>query len=214
MLRIWGRRSAFNVQKVLWTVGELGLAHEHVDAGGSAGGLDAREFLAMNPHGQIPVVVDGDSTLWESHSIIRYLAATYGAGSLWPEDPAERSLADRWMDWMLATLQPDFMTLFWGFFRTPEPQRNEDRIEGARERCARHFRLLDAHLSAHRYLAGPAFTMGDIPAATSLYRYFEMGLPVPELPSVRAWYGRLAERAAYREHVMRPFEELRGRLAF
>ncbi len=213
-IRIWGRRSAFNVQKVLWTLGELGLSHAHVEAGGSAGGLDTPEFLAMNPHGRIPVLVDGDTTLWESHTIVRYLAARYGAGSLWPEDPAERSLADRWMDWSQATLQPDFMTLFWGFFRTPEPERDAARIAGARERCARDFRLIDEHLATRAYLAGAGFTMGDVPAGASLYRYFEMGVPVPELPNVRAWYQRLAARPAYREHVMIPFEELRGRLAF
>jgi glutathione S-transferase len=214
MLKVWGRRSAFNVQKVLWTIGELRLPHEHIDAGGSAGGLDAPDFLAMNPHGRIPVVVDRQATLWESHSIIRYLAAAYSPGFLWPEEPAERSLADRWMDWSLATLQPDFMTLFWGFFRTPEAQRNTRLVERSMARCADHFRILEAHLSAHPFLAGDGFTMGDIPAATALYRYFEMGIAVPELPSVRSWYRRLSQRPAYREHVMVEFEELRGRLEF
>jgi glutathione S-transferase len=214
MLKVWGRRSAFNVQKVLWAIGELRLPHEHIDAGGSFGGLDTPEFLAMNPHGQIPVVADQESILWESHTIIRYLAAMYGSGFLWPEAPAERSLADRWMDWALAALQPDFMRLFWGFFRTPEAQRNTQLIRDAMDRCADHFRILDAHLSSVPFVAGGAFTMGDIPAATALYRYFEMGITAPKLPNVRAWYERLGERPAYREHVMIRFEELRGRLDF
>jgi len=214
VLEVWGRRSAFNVQKVLWTVGELGLAHTHVDAGGAAGGLDTARFLAMNPHGRIPVLVDGAATLWESHTIVRYLAATHGAGLLWPEAPAARSLAERWMDWTLATLQPDFMRLFWGFYRTPEPARDARAIDEACERCAAHYRLLDAHLADRPFLAGDAFTMGDIPAGTSLFRYFEMGVAVPELPNVRRWYRRLCERSAYREHAMRPFDELRGRTEF
>ena len=88
MIRIWGRRSAFNVQKVLWLIGELGLAHEHIDAGGAAGGLGTPEFLAMNPHGQIPVIDDDGTTVWESHSVLRYLAARYAPGSLWPEGGA------------------------------------------------------------------------------------------------------------------------------
>jgi glutathione S-transferase len=213
-LEVWGRRSAYNVQKVLWVVGELGLAHTHVDAGGAAGGLDAPRFRALNPHGRVPVLVDGAATVWESNSVVRYLAARHGAGSLWPEDPAERSLADRWMDWELATLQPDFMHLFWGFYRTPAADRNPRAIEAARARCAERYRRLDDQLASRAFLAGDAFTMGDIPAGTSLFRYFEMGLEKPELPNLRRWYGRLAERPAYREHVMRPFEELRGRLAF
>jgi glutathione S-transferase len=211
---IWGRRSALNVQKALWTIGELGLPHQHVDAGGSFGGRDTPEFRRLNPHGRVPVVEDEGCVVWESHSIIRYLAARYGSGALWPEAPAERSLADRWMDWTLATLQPDFIALFWGYFRTPAAQRKASLIDGARQRCAADYRLLDEHLATRRYLAGDAFTMGDIPAGTSLYRYFEMGGEVPELPHLRAWYERLAERPAYREHVMLPFGELRGRLEF
>jgi glutathione S-transferase len=214
MLKVWGRRSAFNVQKVLWAIGELRLPHEHIDAGGSFGGIDTPEFLTMNPHGRIPVVVDKESTLWESHTIVRYLAAAYGSGFLWPETPAERSLADRWMDWSLATFQPDFMKLFWGFFRTPEAQHDAHLIRGTMNRCTDHLRILDAHLSTHPFLAGRAFSMGDIPAGTALYRYFEMGVAVPRLPNVRAWYEHLAERPAYREHVMVQFEELRGRLNF
>lgn len=118
MLRVWGRRSAYNVQKVLWTVGELGLPYEHIDVGSLAGQLDTPEFLAMNPHGRIPVLADGETVVWESNSIVRYLSAAYG-GALWAAEPAERSLAERWMDWELATLQPDFLALFWGFFRMP-----------------------------------------------------------------------------------------------
>ena len=214
MLEIWGRRSAYNVQKVLWAAGELGLGFTHVDAGGAAGGLDMPRFRAMNPHGRVPVLVDGATTVWESNTIVRYLAARHGAGSLWPEEPAERSLADRWMDWELATLQPDFMALFWGFYRMPEAERDARAIAAARTRCAELYGLLDDHLAGRPFLAGAAFTIADIPAGTSLFRYFEMGLETPALPNLRRWYGRLCERPAYREHVMRPFAELRGRRTF
>ena len=214
MLRILGRRSAYNVQKVLWTAGELGLRYEHIDVGGVAGRLDTPEFLALNPHGRIPVIVDGETVVWESNSIVRYLSATYGGGALWAVEPAERSLAERWMDWELATLQPDFLALFWGFFRTPVEQRNHAALESARSRCESHYRKLDSYLANQPYLAGATFTMADIPCATSLYRYFEMGVSVPFLPNLKAWYERLTKRQAYREHIMTPFEELRGRLTF
>jgi len=210
-VKLWGRRSAFNVQKATWAMAELGLEHEHIEAGGPFGGLDTSEFLLMNPNGRIPVLEDDGLVVWESHAIIRYLAATYGAGSLWPNDPGTRSLADRWMDWMLATLQPAFMNLFWGFFRTPEKHRNVEAVEAAMKQCEKHFAILDAHLQARAFVAGENLSMGDIPAATSLYRYFGMGLPVPKVPNVRAWYERLSARTAYRAAVMVPFEELRGR---
>ena len=124
MLKVWGRRSSFNLQKVMWLVGELGLAHEHIPAGGDFGLNDAPEFLAMNPHGRVPVIDDDGTVVWESQTILRYVAATYGRGRFWSDDPGERSLAERWMDWSQASLQADFlMGVFWGFYRTPEAQR-------------------------------------------------------------------------------------------
>ena len=214
MLRIWGRRSAFNVQKAMWLIGELGLDHEHIEAGGSFGGLDAPEFLRMNPHGRIPVIDDGGTVVWESHAILRYLAARYGAGRYWPEDAAERSHADRWMDWSLATLQPAFIDLFWGYYRTPEASRDWGFIDKAIERCDRHYRLLDGQLAERLFLAGDRLTIGDIPAGTTLFRYFALDVRRPAIPHVEHWYRRLAERPAYRAHVMLPFGELFGRLDY
>jgi glutathione S-transferase len=215
MLKVWGRRSSFNVQKVLWLVEELALGYEHIDAGGKFGGLDAPEFLAMNPHGKVPVIEDDGIVVWESHAILRYLAARHGGTQWWPEDPAERSLADRWMDWSATTLQPDFlMGVFWGFYRTPGAQRDLPAIQAKVAACASHFQLLDRMLGEHRYLLGDALTLADIPAGTVLYRYFGLDIDRPAVPNVDAWFHRLQAKPAYRAHVMIPFEELRGRLAY
>jgi glutathione S-transferase len=215
MLKVWGRRSSFNVQKVMWLVDELGLAHEHIDAGGKFGGLDAPAFLAMNPHGKVPVIDDGGTVVWESHAILRYLAARHGGTRWWPVDAAQRSLADRWMDWSATTLQPDFlMGVFWAFYRTPEAQRDLPAIRKKLAACASHFQLLDRVLADRRYLLGDKLTLADIPAATALYRYFGLDVERPVVPNVEAWYGRLQARPAYRTHVMLPFDELRGRLAY
>lgn len=214
MLKVFGRRNAYNVQKVLWAVGEIGLSFEHVDIGSVTGQLDTPEFLALNPHGRIPVLVDGEMVIWESNTIVRYLSARYGTGWLWPESPALRTLADRWMDWELATLQSDLLALFWGYFRTPPEKRNHEAISQSLARCERHYQKLDSHLASHPYLGGESFTMGDIPCAVSLYRYFQMGVDVARPPNVVAWYERLSKRAAYKEHIVVPFEELRGRLEY
>jgi glutathione S-transferase len=172
MLTIWGRKSSFNLQKVMWLVGELQLAHRHIEVGGQFGGLDAAEFRAMNPHGKVPVIEDDGTVVWESHAILRYLAARYGRGSFWHDDPAERSLSDRWMDWSHTTLQPDFLTgVFWGFYRTPEAQRDLPAIGRKVKACARHFTLLDRHLAGRAFMLGEALTLADIPIGTSLYRY-------------------------------------------
>jgi len=215
MLKIWGRRSSFNVQKVLWLAEELGLEYRHIAAGGRLGGLDRAEFLAMNPHGKVPVIDDGGTVVWESHTILRYLAARFGGPQWWPESAGERSLAERWMDWSQTELQPDFlMGVFWGFYRTPDSQRDWPAIRASIATCAGHFRLLDRVLAGRNYLLGDNLTLADIPAGTALYRYFELAIDRPVVPHVEAWYARLQTRPAYRAAVMIPFEELRGRLAY
>ena len=213
MLTVWGRRNAFNVQKVMWLVDELALAHRHVPAGGQFGVLDTPAFLAMNPHGRVPVIDDGGTVVWESHSILRYLAARYGRPGFWRDDPAEQSRADRWMDWSQTTLQPTFLNgVFRGYFRTPPEQRDTARVEQSIAACAQHFQALDAALAGQPLLAGDALTLADIAAGTHLYRYFELDIARPDLPHVQAWYERLKARPAYRKHVMIPFDDLRGRL--
>jgi glutathione S-transferase len=104
--------------------------------------------------------------------------------------------------------------LFWGYYRTPEDQRNWPRLHNLIASCARHYELLDRHLARQPYLAGDRLTMADVPAGTTLYRYFGLEIDRPPTPNVEAWYRRLSARAAYREHVMVPFEELRGRLEY
>lgn len=215
MLKVWGRRSSFNVQKVLWLIEELGLAHEHIPAGGAFGVVDTPEFLAMNPHGRVPVIDDDGVVVWESHSILRYLAARFGDARWWPTDPGARSMAERWMDWSQTALQPDFlMGVFWGFYRTPDAQRDWPAIRGKIAACAAHFRLLDRMLEGRSYLLGDDLTLADIPAGTALYRYFALEIERPAVPHVEGWYRRLMERPAYRSAVMVPFEDLRGRLAY
>jgi len=215
MLRIWGRRNSINVQKVMWAAGELGLAHEHIDAGGSFGGLDTDEFAAMNPNRRVPVIDDDGTVVWESHAIVRYLAAKYGAGTLAPDDAGLRAQCDMWMDWTLADLQPAFIGgVFWNFYRTPEEQRNWKLIRQGLARTTILFKLLDEYMAGRAFIAGDSFTMGDIPAGAQLYRYFTLRIDRVPLPGVEAWYARLQEREAFRTHVMVPYADLYGRLKF
>ena len=215
MLTVYGRKSSFNVQKVMWLVGELGLTHRHVELGGSYGGLDTPEFRAMNPHGRVPVVDDEGTIVWESHAILRYLAASHGRGRFWSDDAAQRSLSDRWIDWSQTTLQPDFLIgVFWGYYRTPASERNVAAVDEKVRRCGQHFRLIDSMLAGRQFLLGQHLSLADIPIGTTLYRYFNIDIARPDLPNVERWYSALQARPAYRTHVMVPFEELRGRLAY
>ncbi|MFZ6743968.1 glutathione S-transferase family protein [Undibacterium sp. JH2W] len=213
-ITVWGRDTSYNVQRVLWTLDELSLAYKHRNAGGSFGGLDMPEFLAMNPHGRVPVLQDGDTVVWESNAIVRYLAARYGSATLWQESVAERALADGWMDWSATTLQADFIRLFWSYYRTPAAQRDEKAISNLLVSCQKHFRVLDGYLATRNYLAGTRFSMADIPAGSILHRYFAMGLEVERPPNVLAWYARLQERPAFQKQIALPFDALLGRLAY
>lgn len=204
MLRIWGRTNSFNVQKVMWAADELGLALERIDAGGAFGGLDTDTYTALNPNRRIPVVEDGDLALWESNAIVRYLAAKYGCGTLWPEDPGIRSLSDRWMDWQITTLQPLLHPIFWGLIRTPEAARDVPAIAAAVEAIKPVWQLLDEHLSARRFVAGPELTMGDIPLGCAFWRYSNLPIDRPSLPNLQHWLGNLEQRPGYRRHVMLP----------
>jgi glutathione S-transferase len=203
MLKIWGRRNSINVQKVLWCADELGLAYENVEIGGAFGRNREPWYLALNPNGLVPTIEDGETVVWESNSIVRYLAARYGAGRLWPEDAAARSQADRWMDWQLSALG-GMTTLFWGWVRTPPEKRDLAALETARQSTADVWRRLDGHLAGRGYVAGAAFGMGDIPVGAMCYRWQALPIERPELPNLAAWYARLSERPAYRRHVMVP----------
>jgi glutathione S-transferase len=204
MLKIWGRTNSINVQKVMWTVAELGIEHDRLDAGGPFGGLETDSYAALNPNRRIPVVEDGELALWESNAIVRYLAAKYGSGSLWPEDPGLRSLADRWMDWQITTLQPHLHTIFWGLVRTPEPERDTIAIRAAAEAIVPIWQLLDEHLRVRRFVGGPDLTMGDIPLGCAIWRYHNLPIEQPNLPHIDNWRARLEERPVYRRHVMLP----------
>ena len=205
MLTVWGRANSVNVQKVMWTVGELDIAHVRIDAGGSFGGLDTPEFLARNPNGTIPVIEDDGFVLWESNAIVRYLGAKYGAGSFWPVAPEARAETDKWVEWTANVLYPDFITVFWELHRVPESERNIDLVESALARLNKSCQLAEQMLEGKRFVAGETLTFGDISFGSSLYRYFTMEIVRPSLPGIEAYYASLQERPAYQVHVMVPF---------
>lgn len=204
MIKIWGRVTSGNVQKVMWAIGELAVEHERIDAGGSFGRLDTTDYGALNPNRQVPTLEDGDVVLWESNVIVRYLAARFGAGSLSPADPAARALADQWMDWQQTTLLPDMRTVFISLVRTPAAQRDPVAIDAATASLKGIWARLDAHLATRPFVAGDALTMGDIPVGVFCYRYHALEIERAPLPHLEAWYQRLVTREAFRTHVMIP----------
>lgn len=209
MLKIWGRTTSSNVQKVLWTATELGIAFERIDAGGAFGRTSEPAYRAMNPNGLVPTIDDDGFVLWESNTICRYLAAKHGNHSLYPDDLRRRADVERWMDWGATVLGPAIFPVFWGLIRTPAEQRDRAAIVAGAEKTAAAMSILDAQLAGRRFLCGDAPTLADVANGTNLYRWLNMdlasaGYQRPELPNVRAWYEQLAARPAYRQWIMVP----------
>jgi len=205
MIEVWGRRNSNNVMPVMWALGELQLPHVRHNVGGSFGGLDQGDYLALNPNARIPTLRDDACVVWESNAIVRYLAARYGEGILWDNDPAGRALADRWMDWHKTTLFPSFIELFWAIVRTEPAQRDRQAVDRRAALVGDALTLLDAHLQDNSFVAGEPFTMGDIPLGVAVYRYLHLDIPRADLRNVKRWYDHLCQRPAYQEHVMFEF---------
>ncbi|WP_277588166.1 glutathione S-transferase family protein [Pseudomonas chlororaphis] len=203
MLKIWGRKNSSNVRKALWCAEELGLTYEAVDAGGAFGVVDTPEYRAMNPNGRIPLIEDDGFVLWESNTIVRYLAARYVAGTAWyPSDVQARASAEKWMDWTTSTFAEPFRHLFWGVLRTPAQQQDWDKINAALNGCGELLAVVDQALAEHPYLSGEEIGIGDIPLGSFIYAWFEMPIERPQLSNLQAWYVRLQQRPAYRKAVM------------
>ena len=212
-MQLYARRTSSNCQKVLWFLGELGLEHEFVPTGGDAGGLDRPEYRAMNPNARVPTLLDGDLAVWESHTILRYLAATRAPGRWWPADAAERTRIERWMDWSQSGFDASFMSLFWGYWRTPEADRNLESNRVQVGRCRYSMEILDEQLSNHAYVAGNRLSLADVPVGALMYRYANLDVTDDLPPNVQRWYAALTEREAFQNHVMLPFDDLKGRIA-
>ena len=205
MLEIWGRPYSSNVIPVIWTANELGLKYTLQLAGGSFGKLDTQQYAQINPNRMIPAIRDGNFALWESRAIVRYLCDHYGADNLSPADPQTRAIADQWMEWSASKAFAPVIYLFFATVRTQPADRDLAKIAVLRDEANEALMILDAHLADRPYVCGDRFTMGDIPLGCVAYRYFNVDVDRPALPNVEAWYQRLAERAPYRDHVMRHF---------
>jgi glutathione S-transferase len=210
MLKIWGRKTSSNVQALMWSVGELGLAYERFDVGHRFGGLNTPEFLAMNPNGTIPVLRDDDGEpLWETGSILRYRANRYGRAPYWPNDLAMRTRVDQWAEWSKINVAFNFTgPIFWPVVR--EPKRDLNALREAIRVLDQYVDIAENQLAGATFLCGGDFTLADVQFGHVLYRYFDIDIDRRERASLRSYYERLVARPAYREHVMVSYDELRA----
>ncbi len=210
MIKVWGRASSSNVQCVMWCLAELDLAFERTDAGLMYGVNSTPDYLAMNPNGTIPTIIDGDNPpLWESGAILRYLANQYAGNSFWPTDPLARANVDRWAEWGKVSVQMNFNApIFWKVVRTSGGNADPS-LEASIKTFEKKLAIADQQLATHPYLTGETLTLADIQFGHILFRYYEVEIDRAPIPNVRRYYDRLTEMPHYKQHVMINFDELR-----
>lgn len=208
MMRLWGRTTSINVQKILWCLNELGLKegadYERIDAGLQFGIVNTPEFLALNPNGLVPTLQDESFVLWESNAILRYLARKYDQNGRYPADLNSQASADKWMDWQLTTFWPAIRPAFLGLTRTPENERNYDLIRTGYETASSYLGILNKALESHLYCAGNRFSLADIALGLCVNRWIMLAEKFPErvgqrtsYPGIEAWMKRLESETAY-----------------
>jgi glutathione S-transferase len=179
---------------------ELGVPYEHNPVETGMRGARLPEYLAVNPNGRLPGIDDGGFVLWESHAIVRYLAAKHGAGTLWPSDLRQRADSDRWMDWAF-TFQASLRAVFWNLVRTPPEKRNMQAVEEGRKKCAELLAIPDEALANRLYFAGNVLTIGDIPLGCHVQIWMRLPIERPAHPNLSRWFDRLCARAAFKKIV-------------
>jgi len=189
MIRLWGRKNSINVQKVLWCLAELDLVEgsdfERVDAGLQFGKNNTSEYLKLNPNGFVPVLEDGEIILWESNTIMRYLIRQHDQARRFSTNPAIQYRSEAWLDWQLGTMWPPLRSVFLGFTRTPENERNYVAMKQAYQDTNHRMAILDQVLANQAYCAGNAFHLGDIALALCVQRWILLNQAFPEKTGAR-----------------------------
>lgn len=201
MLTVWGRNNSTNVKKVLWCLEELGISYQRIDVGGQYGKLNDPLYRSMNPNGLIPCLQDDDFILWESNTIVRYLAAQYGDGTLYLPDARLRASAEKWMDWATSSMVEPFKAVFIGLVRTPPEQQDKVKIAQGMTQLNTLMAIADQALEKQAYLSGDKFGIGDIPLGCLAYAWFNLSIERPPLPNVERWYHSVSQRAAFQKVI-------------
>lgn len=195
MLRLLGRKTSGNVQKVLFFLEETGTPYTREDFGRQFNNTQTPEYLKFNPNAKVPTLIDGDLAIWESNTILRYLAAQAGS-ALYPSDPGARTHVERWMDWQLATLNPLYMALFQGSKLPPE-QRSAD-FSAQVKAMGEALTILDGQLARSPWIAGSSITLADLCLGPIVYRCLRFGVELPALENVKRWDAAVSGRDAFK----------------
>ena len=203
MLKIYGRASSINVRKVLWCCDELAIPYAREDWGTGFRSTRDADFLKLNPNGLVPVIDDDGFVLWQSNSIIRYLAAR--ASDFYPTEPRQRAIIDQWIDWQATELNDAWRYAFMNLVRRSPEHQDAKLVERSIAQWSPMMGLLEKQLhQAGAFVTGATFTLADIPIGLSVHRWYSTPFDRPELRAVDAYYQRLKSRPAFSRLTVDP----------
>jgi glutathione S-transferase len=197
MLRLLGRNTSGNVQKVIFLLEELGAPYTREDYGRQFNNTQDASYLKLNPNGKVPTLVDGDTVIWESNTILRYLAAKHKKDTLYPTDPAARTEVERWMDWLLAAVNYQYVQVFKDS-KKPANERAAT-FEGDAKELAAQLSILDGAIAGKAWIAGKDFTLADVALGPIMHRCLDFPIALPALTNLKAWREKLKERPAFKK---------------
>ena len=223
MLKLWGRPTSGRTQKVLWTLAEIGLDFQFVLASGVMGPgghvskgnkpfgvVDTPEYRAMNPNGRVPTIDDDGFVLWESNSIVRYLAMQYAPELLYGNDIRTFASASRWLDWENNELLPPQHDMVMHLVRLPAEKRDAQKLEKVRLDFINRLAIMEHELAVNRFMCGDRFTFGDIAPGLRVHRWRLFALDSPAMPNIERWYGEISSRPAFHVWTAQPEHHLEG----
>jgi glutathione S-transferase len=194
MIRLLGRQTSGNVQKVIFLLEELRVPYVREDYGRQFGNTNTDAYRALNPNTKVPTLVDGDVVIWESNTILRYLAAKHGA-QLAGSTPAERTLVERWMDWQLAAVNPSYLAVFKDA-KKPAAERSADFAAQSADLVGQ-MKILEGHLAGRSWIALDRFTLAEAALGPIVKRCLEFPIEHPDLPELTRWQAAIDSRPAF-----------------
>jgi glutathione S-transferase len=194
MIRLLGRATSGNVQKVLFVLEEIGLPYVREDYGRQFGNTTTDEYKKLNPNSKVPTLVDGDTVIWESNSILRYLAALH-APQLTGATPAERTDVERWMDWLLASVNTPYVAVFKDAKKEPAERAADFAAQSAD--LVAQLKILNGQIAGKSFFALDRFTLADVALAPIVKRCLDFPIERPDLPELTKWQKAMDARPAF-----------------
>ena len=208
MLKIYGS-PASSSGRCFWALEEAGVAYERVPLDMRAKEHKSPEYLAINPNGKVPTLVDDSTqdpydsskpfTVWESLAINQYIAEAYAPQLLGDKSPRDTSRISQWSVWGLHEFQSPLVEIFIQKVFVPEEKRQQVVIDNAIKKLEPLQNLLNTHLSKSDFLLGKTFSLADINVGTAAYINVSLKNNLADWPALKAWIERLADRPAYKK---------------